>query len=53
MHIPDRDKCNWLRARIETPEKPVYSAEKKVSSPRGPFPLVKSPLSVCLSLTMP
>ena len=21
MHIPDRDKCNWLRARIETPEK--------------------------------
>ncbi len=21
MHIPDRDRCNWLRERIETPEK--------------------------------
>ncbi|GAB4819819.1 hypothetical protein N2152v2_006865, partial [Parachlorella kessleri] len=30
MHIPDREKCNWLRARIETPEKEVYSPEKKV-----------------------
>ena len=20
MHIPDRDRCNWLRERIETPE---------------------------------
>ncbi len=30
MHIPDRDKCNWLRARIETPEKEVYSPEKKI-----------------------
>lgn len=21
MHIPDRERCNWLRDRIETPEK--------------------------------
>ena len=21
MHIPDRERCNWLRERIETPEK--------------------------------
>ena len=20
MHIPDRERCNWLRERIETPE---------------------------------
>eukprot|EP00958_Prasinococcus_capsulatus_P010279 scaffold998_cov411-Prasinococcus_capsulatus_cf.AAC.24 len=29
MHIPDRDLCNWLRERIETPRKKVYSPEQK------------------------
>ena len=24
MHIPDRDRCNWLRERIETPEQVCY-----------------------------
>ena len=23
MHIPDRERCNWLRERIETPEKAI------------------------------
>jgi 2-oxoglutarate dehydrogenase complex dehydrogenase (E1) component-like enzyme len=31
MHIPDRDKCNWLRARLETAEPPAYTAEKKLN----------------------
>ena len=30
MHIPDRDRCNWLRERIELHEPPAYSAEKKM-----------------------
>lgn len=30
MHIPDRDRCDWLRQRIEVPEPYKYStAEKK------------------------
>lgn len=29
MHIPDRDRCNWLRERIETPEE-VNSHLKKL-----------------------
>lgn len=30
MHIPERDKCNWLRERIETPEAVPMSREKKL-----------------------
>eukprot|EP00239_Pterosperma_sp_CCMP1384_P007235 CAMPEP_0197848668 /NCGR_PEP_ID=MMETSP1438-20131217/9557_1 /TAXON_ID=1461541 /ORGANISM="Pterosperma sp., Strain CCMP1384" /LENGTH=974 /DNA_ID=CAMNT_0043461027 /DNA_START=275 /DNA_END=3199 /DNA_ORIENTATION=- len=30
MHIADRDKCNWLRERIERPEPPSYSKERKL-----------------------
>lgn len=30
MHIPDRDRCNWLRERIETIEKVEFSKEKKL-----------------------
>ncbi|XP_019181255.1 PREDICTED: 2-oxoglutarate dehydrogenase, mitochondrial-like [Ipomoea nil] len=29
MHIPDREKCNWLRERIETQTKPEYSRERR------------------------
>eukprot|EP00887_Chlorella_sp_A99_P003603 scaffold7.g3603.t1 len=31
MHIPDRERCNWLRARIETLEPPQYSVQKKLN----------------------
>ena len=30
MHIPDRDRCNWLRDRIETPNKEKFSVEKQL-----------------------
>lgn len=30
MHIPDRDRCNWLRDRIETIEKVEFTKEKKL-----------------------
>ena len=30
MHIPDRDRCNWLRERIETPEQPQWPRDKKL-----------------------
>ena len=30
MHIPERDKCNWLRERIETQEKFEYSKERRL-----------------------
>jgi hypothetical protein len=30
MHIMDRDKCNWLRERIESAEQRVYSKARKV-----------------------
>ena len=30
MHIPDRDRCNWLRARIEPAERADYSPELKL-----------------------
>ncbi|KAJ9474635.1 2-oxoglutarate dehydrogenase, mitochondrial [Pseudozyma hubeiensis] len=29
VHIPDREKCDWLRQRIETPEPFKYSVEEK------------------------
>lgn len=29
VHIPDREKCDWLRERIETPEPFKYSIEEK------------------------
>jgi len=29
MHVPDRDRCNWLRERIETATKKSYSADRK------------------------
>eukprot|EP00976_Prorocentrum_cordatum_P102725 1193182-Prorocentrum_minimum.AAC.2 len=29
MHVPDRDRCNWLRERIETAEKRTYSKNRK------------------------
>jgi 2-oxoglutarate dehydrogenase E1 component len=31
MHIPDREKCNWIRARVETADPPAYSTEKKLN----------------------
>ena len=30
MHIPDRDRCNWLRARIEPAERADYTPELKL-----------------------
>jgi 2-oxoglutarate dehydrogenase E1 component len=30
MHIPDGERCNWLRARIETAERQEYSQEEKL-----------------------
>ncbi|KAL4401447.1 2-oxoglutarate dehydrogenase E1 component [Malassezia pachydermatis] len=29
VHVPDRKKCDWLRARIEVPEPYKYSVEEK------------------------
>ncbi|BDA47181.1 2-oxoglutarate dehydrogenase, mitochondrial [Coccomyxa sp. Obi] len=29
MHIPDRERCNWLRERIETAEEFKYTPERK------------------------
>ena len=29
MHVPDRDRCNWMRERIETAEKRTYSKKRK------------------------
>lgn len=29
MHIPERDKCNWLRERIETQKQLEYSVKRK------------------------
>ncbi|GAB4844990.1 hypothetical protein Ancab_038383 [Ancistrocladus abbreviatus] len=29
MHIPDHDKCNWLRERIETPTPMEYNQERR------------------------
>ena len=31
MHIPDRERCNWIRSRIETADPPAYSTEKKLN----------------------
>ena len=31
MHIPEREKCNWIRARVETADPPAYSLEKKMN----------------------
>ncbi len=31
MHIPDVDKCNWIREKIETRDKVKYSKEQKLS----------------------
>lgn len=30
MHIPDSERCNWLRARIETAERQEYNQEEKL-----------------------
>jgi len=30
MHIPDMEKCNWIRARVETLEKKKYSKKRKL-----------------------
>jgi len=30
MHITDREKCNWLRERIETPTQRAYSKRRKL-----------------------
>lgn len=32
MHIPDRERCNWLRARIETPEPVTFSPQQKLNT---------------------
>lgn len=43
MHIPDSERCNWLRARIETAERQEYSQEEKLrildrwAGPRPPL----------------
>ena len=29
MHIPDRDKCNWLRDKIETPAPTQFNRERR------------------------
>lgn len=29
MHIPDRDRCNWIRDKIETIDPPKYSPKEK------------------------
>lgn len=29
MHIPERERCNWLRERIETPEETALTVQKK------------------------
>jgi len=29
MHVPHRDRCNWMRERIETAEKRTYSKKRK------------------------
>lgn len=29
MHIPDRDRCNWLREKIEAPTQIGYSKDRK------------------------
>jgi 2-oxoglutarate dehydrogenase E1 component len=29
MHIPDRDKCNWLREKIEAPKPVDYNQERR------------------------
>jgi len=31
MHMPDRDKCNWVRERIETIEAPAFSKKEKLN----------------------
>lgn len=31
MHIPERDKCNWIRERIETVDAPAYSKKEKIN----------------------
>jgi 2-oxoglutarate dehydrogenase E1 component len=31
MHIPDREKCNWIRARIETPDVQEFNQNKKLN----------------------
>ena len=30
MHIGSRDKCNWIRVRVESPLWLTYSKEKKM-----------------------
>lgn len=30
MHIPDRDRCNWLREKIETANLQTFSTEKQL-----------------------
>ena len=30
MHIPNREKCNWLRERIETPDMVEFTKQKKL-----------------------
>jgi 2-oxoglutarate dehydrogenase E1 component len=31
MHISDRDRCNWIRSKIETAEQEKYTVEKKLN----------------------
>lgn len=30
MHIPSREKCNWIRKQVETPKWQTYTKEKKM-----------------------
>jgi 2-oxoglutarate dehydrogenase E1 component len=30
MHIPDRKECNWIRERLETPEKYSFTPQQRV-----------------------
>lgn len=41
MHIPDRDRCNWLRERIETPEEVGRSSFSLRTSLPHPVDLMK------------
>lgn len=31
MHIPESDKCNWIRERIETVDAPAYTKKEKIN----------------------
>ena len=50
MHIPDREKCNWLRERIEMSEPVRQATDPKTSACTSVF-ISLCPLSVALAAT--